>query len=152
MTTLLSWLLIGIVVLVMILAIWQTVQIQAVRRKVDAVPTDGNVFAALASTDARLRGLEAQVVDADGRIRSLEGRLPYAITGVGVVAYDAFDNIAGNQSRSIALINERGDGLVISILVSRIETLFFGKQISEGRGLEPLSPEEQDALGKAMGR
>jgi hypothetical protein len=41
---------------------------------------------------------------------------------------------------------------VISILVSRIETLFFGKQINEGRGLEPLSPEEQDALGKAMGR
>ena len=152
MTPLLAWLLIGIVVLVMVLAVWQTVQIQAVRRKVDAVPTDGNVFAALAATDGQLRSLAAQVVDADDRIRSLEGRFPYAITGVGVVSYDAFDNIAGNQSRSIALVNERGDGLVISLLVSRVETLFFGKEIHEGTGVEPLSPEEEDALGRAMGR
>jgi hypothetical protein len=152
MTPLLAWLLIGIVVLVMVLAVWQTVQIQAVRRKVDAVPTDGNVFAALAATDGQLRSLAAQVVDADGRIRSLEARFPHAITGVGVVSYDAFDNIAGNQSRSIALVNERGDGLVISLLVSRVETLFFGKEIHEGTGVEPLSPEEEDALGRAMGR
>ena len=152
MTPLLAWLLIGIVVLVMVLAVWQTVQIQAVRRKVDAVPTDGNVFAALAATDGQLRSLAAQVVDADDRIRSLEGRFPYAITGVGVVSYDAFDNIAGNQSRSIALVNERGDGLVISLLVSRVETLFFGKEIHEGTGVEPLSPGEEDALGRAMGR
>ncbi len=152
MTPLLAWLLIGIVVLVMVLAVWQTVQIQAVRRKVDAVPSDGNVFAALAATDGQLRSIAAQVVDADARIRSLEARFPYAITGVGVVSYDAFDNIAGNQSRSIALVNERGDGLVISLLVSRVETLFFGKEIHEGRGAEPLSPEEEDALGRAMGR
>ena len=151
MTTL-AWLLLGIVVLVAVLAVWQTVQIQAVRRKVDAVPIDGNVFAALAATDARLRGLEAQVADVDGSIQSIESRLPFAVTGIGVVAYDAFDNIAGNQSRSIALVNERGEGVIISLLVSRSETLFFSKQIDDGRGVEPLSPEEEDALARAMGR
>ena len=110
------------------------------------------MFAALAATDARLRGLEAQVADVDGSIQSIESRLPFAVTGIGVVAYDAFDNIAGNQSRSIALVNERGEGVIISLLVSRSETLFFSKQIDDGRGVEPLSPEEEDALARAMGR
>jgi len=151
MTTL-AWLLLAIVVLVVVLAVWQTIQIQAVRRKVDAVPEDGNVFAALAATDGRLHGVEAQVADVDGRIQSIEGRLPYAISGIGVVAYDAFDNIAGNQSRSIALVNERGEGLILSLLVSRAETLFFSKQVDQGKGVEPLSPEEEQALAFAMGR
>ena len=83
---------------------------------------------------------------------SLEGRLPYAISYVGVVAYNAFGNIAGQQSRSIALLNQRGDGIVITLLASREETLFFTKQVAEGTGTEALSPEEATAVDRALGR
>jgi hypothetical protein len=82
----------------------------------------------------------------------LEQRVPHAVSHTGVVAYDAFGDISGNQSRSIALLNDKGDGFVLSILVGRDETRFFTKQVSGGAGAEPLSPEEESAVARAMGR
>jgi hypothetical protein len=70
----------------------------------------------------------------------------------GVVTYDAFGNIAGQLSRSIAIVDPMGNGLVISVLVGRSETLFYAKQVARGRGVEELSPEEQQAVEKALAR
>lgn len=140
------------VVLVVILAIWQTIQLQAIRKKVDAVPEDGNVIAVLRSVDQRTAMNESTLNEFTARVEDLEGRLPYAISFVGVIAYDAFSNIVGNQSRSIAMLNQRGDGLVISLLTSRVDTVFFAKEVRSGSGVEELSPEEQAAVDRALGR
>lgn len=140
------------VLLAVILAIWQTIQIQAVRRKVDAVPHDGNVVALLRSIDERSKINKGAVEAVSKRVTEVEGRLPFAISYVGVVAYNAFGNITGNQSRSIALLNERGDGLVITLLASREETVFYTKEVRGGKGLEQLSPEERAAVERALGR
>jgi len=140
------------VLLAVILAIWQTIQIQAVRRKVDAVPRDGNVVALLRSIDERSQINKGAVEAVSKRVTEVEGRLPFAISYVGVVAYNAFGNITGNQSRSIALLNERGDGLVITLLASREETVFYTKEVRGGKGLEQLSPEERAAVERALGR
>ena len=144
--------LIVVVVLVVILAIWQTIQLQAIRKKVDAVPEDGNVVAILRAVDQRTQANEATIREFTARVEDVEGRLPYAISYVGVVAYDAFSNIVGNQSRSIALLNQRSDGLVISLLTSRTDTVFFAKEVRSGSGVEELSPEEQAAVDRALGR
>ncbi len=144
--------LIVVAVLVVILAIWQAIQLQAIRKKVDAVPEDGNVIAVLRAVDQRTIANEATIREFTARVEDLEGRLPYAISYVGVVAYDAFNNIVGNQSRSIALLNQRGDGLVISLLTSRVDTVFFAKEVRSGSGVEELSPEEQAAVDRALGR
>ncbi len=141
-----------VVVLVVVLVVWQTIQLQAIRRKVDAVPEDGNVVAMMRSVDERTARNEATLQAYTARIEDLEGRLPYAISYVGVVAYDAFNDIVGNQSRSIALLNQRGDGLVISLLTSRVDTVFFAKEVRGGKGVEELSPEEQAAVDRALGR
>jgi hypothetical protein len=147
-----DWLVVVIVFLVVVLAVWQAYQLQQIRKKVDAVPKDGNVFALIDSTTGRLGRAEAGLAVLDQRVEDIEARLPYAITRTAVVTYDAFRNIAGQLSRSIALLSESGDGVVLSILVSREETLFFTKEIRGGVGSEPLSPEEDDAVTRAMGR
>ncbi len=147
-----DWLVVAIVFLVVVLAVWQTYQLQQIRKKVDAVPRDGNVFALIDSTTGRLGRAEAGLAVLDQRVQDIEARLPYAITRTAVVTYDAFRNIAGQLSRSIALLSESGDGVVLSILVSREETLFFTKEIRGGVGSEPLSPEEDEAVTRAMGR
>jgi hypothetical protein len=147
-----DWLVIVIVLLVVVLAIWQTIQLQQIRRQVDAVPRDGNVFAQLDMTAVRLGRLEDGLSVVDQRVQNIEARLPYAITRTAVVSYDAFGNIAGRLSRSIALLSESGDGVVISILVSREEMLFFTKEIRGGVGSEMLSPEEDEAVTRAVGR
>lgn len=147
-----DWLVVVIVFLVVVLAIWQTYQLVQIRKQVDAVPKDGNVFALIDSTTGRLGRVEAGLAVVDQRLQDVEARLPYAITRTAVVAYDAFGNIAGQLSRSIALLSESGDGVVLSILVSREETLFFTKEIRAGVGSEMLSPEEDSAVTRAMGR
>jgi hypothetical protein len=147
-----DWLVVGIVLLVVVLAIWQTIQLQQIRKKVDAVPQDGNVFTLIDSTTARINRVEAGLAVLDQRVESIEARLPFAVTRTAVVSYDAFGNITGQMSRSMALLSESGDGVVLSILVSRDETLFFTKEIRSGVGSEMLSPEEDRAVANAMGR
>ncbi len=147
-----DWLVVVIVFLVVVLATWQTYQLIQIRRQVDAVPKDGNIFALIDSTSGRLGRVEAGLAVVDQRLQDVEARVPYAITRTAVVAYDAFGNIAGQLSRSIALLSESGDGVVLSILVSREETLFFTKEIRAGVGSEQLSPEEDSAVARAMGR
>lgn len=141
-----------VAVLVIVLAVWQTIQIQAVRKKVDAVPADGNTVMMLQNLHHRSSVNEASIQSLDARLQALEGRMPAAITRIGVVAYDAFGNITGNQSRSIALVSESGDGIVLSLLAARDETLFYVKEVRAGRGLEELAPEEQQAVDHALGR
>jgi hypothetical protein len=147
-----DWLVVAIVFLVVVLAVWQAYQLQQIRKQVYAVPKDGNVFTLIDSTSGRLGRVEAGLAVVDQRLQDVEAKLPYAVTRTAVVAYDAFGNIAGQLSRSIALLSETGDGVVLSILVSREETLFFTKEIRGGAGSEPLSPEEDSAVGRAMGR
>jgi Protein of unknown function (DUF4446) len=139
------------VLLAVVLAIWQTIQIQAVRKKVDAVPQDGNVVALLRSIDERTKTNSAAIEAVSRRVTEIEGRLPFAISYMGVVAYDAFGNITGRRSRSIALLNQRGDGLVITLLSAREETVFYTKEVRGGKGVEELSPEERAAVDRALG-
>lgn len=138
--------------LVAILAIWQTIQLQAIRRKVDAVPTDANTVAMLRSIDDRLVRNRSDIDAIAARLASAEGRIPHAITRFAVVEYDAFGNITGNQSRSIALLNDGGNGIVISLLTYRDDTVFYTKEVAAGRGVQELSPEEQRAVDRALGR
>ena len=147
-----GWLVVIIGVLVVVLAVWQAIQLHQIRAQIDAVPQDGNVIALLGSVGVRLDGLEASLEGLDHRLRDVEGRLPSAISKVGVVSYDAFGNIAGRLSRSIALLDELGDGIVLTIMVSRDETLFFSKEITAGGSREPLSPEEGQAVATALGQ
>lgn len=140
-----------VAVLVIVLAVWQTIQIQAVRRKVDAVPTDGNTVAMLRSLDERTINSARDVAALTERMANVEGRVPHAISRFAVVEYDAFGNITGNQSRSIALLNEQGDGLVITLLTFRDDTVFYTKEVRAGRGVQELAPEEQGSVDRALG-
>ncbi len=69
-----------------------------------------------------------------------------------MVSFDAFGDITGNLSRAIALLDRVGDGMVLTVLVGRGETLFFAKQVRGGRGAEKLSPEEHAAIDRALAR
>ncbi len=141
-----------IVVLVLILAIWQAVQIQGLRHRLNSVPQDGDVISMLTSIDSRITESEASLTVNGERLAHLEKQMPYALSYIGVVSYNAFGNIVGDRSRSIALLNQHTDGIVITILASREETLFYTKEVRAGVGVEELSPEEQAAVDRAVVR
>jgi hypothetical protein len=142
----------AIVVLVLVLAVWQAIQIQGLRHRLNSVPVDGDVIAMLTDIDSRIVETENRMGDLTRRLARLEGQMPYALSYIGVVSYNAFGNIVGNRSRSIALLNQQADGIVITVLASREETLFFTKEVRDGVGVEELSPEEQGAVDRAVNR
>lgn len=144
--------LIVVAFLVAFLGIWQAIQLQAIRRKVDAVPTDANTVAMLRSIDDRAVRNRADVDDMIRRLASLEEHAPHALSRFAVIEFDAFGNITGNQSRSISLLNDRGDGLVITLLTYRDDSVFYTKEVRAGRGVQELSPEEQASVDRALSR
>ncbi|MBA2337431.1 MAG: DUF4446 family protein [Acidimicrobiia bacterium] len=128
------------------------VQLRSLTRRMAAVPKDGDVVALLGEIDTDLAAVEQALAGISPRVALVENQIPLALSHVGVVTYDAFGNIAGQMSRSIAVVDQHGDGVVISVLVGRNETLFFAKQVVSSRGAEELSPEEQQAVEKALAR
>jgi len=135
----------------LVVAVAAAVRTFGLSRKLSAIPEGGDVFEAIRGLDRDLTGVESAITEMRPVVESLSRRMPGAIRHAAVVAYDAHSDQAGRLSRSIALLNERHDGLVVTLLAGRQETLFFSKMIRKGIGTEPLSPEEQEAVDQAAG-
>jgi hypothetical protein len=73
-----------------------------------------------------------------------------ALTRVAVVRYDAFGDLAGALSFSAALLDDAGNGLVLSSINGRSETRTYAKGVRAGESDAPLSPEEQEAIAEAF--
>ncbi len=140
----------ALAVLTLLLVLWLLIDLQRVKNKVNLVPEEGGVFSALAQIDTDLAAAEESIADMAPRLKAVEATLPLAIQYTAVVAYDAYGDIAGNLSRTIALLNGNSDGVVVSLLVGRDETRWFTKMVRDGKGTEPLSPEEQAAVRQAL--
>jgi hypothetical protein len=89
------------------------------------------------------RGLE-------GRVAGTERRVDGSITHTSVVRYDAMNELSGQQSSTVALLDERRTGVVISSILHRDQARVYVKQVREGNPEYELSPEEQQAVDEAM--
>lgn len=94
--------------------------------------------------------LHAFITDAaerlDRRVGATETRLDGAVTRVGLVRYDAYNEMSGRQSTSIALLDDRDSGVVLSSIHHREQARMYAKQVSAGKGELQLSPEEEEAV------
>jgi hypothetical protein len=75
-----------------------------------------------------------------------------ALRKVALVRYDAFADMSGRMSFSLALLDDGGDGITISAIAGRSDTGVYAKSVVGGSGEHELSPEEQQALGAALGK
>jgi hypothetical protein len=100
------------------------------------------------------RDLHAYVEDVaarlDARLGTAEERLDGAITYHGLVRYDAYNEMSGRQSTSIALLDARRSGLVLSSIHHREQARLYAKTIVDGEGELQLSPEEAEAVRQAL--
>lgn len=131
------------------LALWMAVE---QRRRRSVATRSDHLMEMVRHIDEDLANVEAAVAKLVPTVQSLVERMPGALRYAAVVTFDASEERTGHLSRAIALLNERRDGLVITLLVGPRQTLFFTKMVSGGKGLEPLSPEEQTAVDRALGK
>jgi hypothetical protein len=85
-----------------------------------------------------------------GSVAAAAPRQARALTRVAVVRYDAFGDLAGALSFSAALLDDAGNGLVLSSINGRSETRTYAKGVTAGESDAPLSPEEQEAIAEAF--
>jgi hypothetical protein len=78
-------------------------------------------------------------------------RLGRTLQNVGLVRYNAFDDIGGELSFSLSLLSDEGDGIVLSNIRGRNESMVYAKGIERGRSKIALSEEEQEAINRVMG-
>jgi hypothetical protein len=118
----------------------------------DGEPRDLVTHAAEIGHD--FRSLHAYVEDLaaglQGRLGTVEARLDGAVAHHGLVRYDAYNEMSGRQSTSIALLDGRGSGIVVSSIHHRDQARLYAKQVVEGRGELELSPEELEAVRVAL--
>lgn len=107
-----------------------------------------------AALDASFKTLHEYVADVaarlDGRMGVAEARLDGAISYCGLIRYDAYNEMSGRQSTSIALLDSSRSGVVLSSIHHRDQARLYAKQVSAGKGELKLSPEEEEALRLAM--
>ncbi len=89
------------------------------------------------------RGLES-------RVGASEHRMDGCIAHTSVVRYDAMNELSGQQSSTVALLDERRTGVVISSILHRDQARLYVKQVREGNPEYELSPEEQQAVEQAV--
>ncbi len=87
----------------------------------------------------------------DGRLAGVESALRGRIAHRALVRYDAYNELSGHQSMSIALLDDERSGIVLSCIHHRDQARVYGKQVHDGRGELELSPEEAQAVALALG-
>ncbi len=94
--------------------------------------------------------VEETATGLERRVGAAEGRVDGCIAYRSMVRYDAYGEMSGEQSSSVALLDARRSGVVISSISHRDQARVYVKQILEGGSEIQLSPEEQEAIEKAL--
>lgn len=76
-------------------------------------------------------------------------RLKNCVQNIGIVRYNAFDNMGGDQSFSVAMLDDRGDGFVITSLYGRNTSTTFAKPVKARQSTYPLTDEEKEAIERS---
>ncbi len=96
----------------------------------------------------RLR-MEEEIEALRNRAKDLERRLNENKGHLGLVRFDAFDDVSGNQSFALALYDDQGNGAVLNSIVGRSDCRVYCKPLLNGRSERDLSQEEQRAIREA---
>ena len=94
--------------------------------------------------------VEETAVRLDARLAGVEATLRGTISHRALVRYDAYNELSGRQSMSIALLDDERSGIVLSCIHHRDQARVYGKRVLGGRGELELSPEEAEAVRLAL--
>jgi hypothetical protein len=90
--------------------------------------------------------------DMHERIKEIETKLPFCIQNVGIVHYNAFDNVGNEMSFSAAMLDDNQDGYIITGIYSREHSYVYTKDIQKGKPQREFSKEEIEALNRALSK
>jgi Protein of unknown function (DUF4446) len=103
------------------------------------------------SLQARVDELRRAVDEVASGLARVDGRVDETVSKTAIVRYDAYETSGGHQSASLALLDAGRSGVVVSAIQGRDYARIYVKELDHGRSSIALSPEEQEAVDRAMG-
>jgi hypothetical protein len=110
-----------------------------------------NLAAALEAYARRLQASENRVTKLEARAENLDSRLQRAITRLQLIRYRAFEDAGGDQSFTLALLDETDNGAIVTGIHGRGGVRVYGKPIAAGSSSYNLTAEEKQAIAAAAG-
>lgn len=110
----------------------------------------GDLAAGIESLWSRVMEIERTSHHLFRRIEAMADELARCVRRVSLVRFNAFENTGGEQSFSVALLDEHGDGAVLTALVGREDVRVYAKPVTGGSSTYPLSDEEREAIRRAL--
>jgi hypothetical protein len=102
------------------------------------------------SLQARIDDLHRAVDEVAAGLSRVDRRVDTAVAKTAIVRYDAISGTGGHQSASVALLDASRTGVVVSAIQDREYARIYVKELDKGRAPVALSPEEQEAVERAM--
>ena len=142
----------GAAVVALVAAISAHLRVGRLRRGFAALDGRGKetVLDAVRRSGQEVAAMRADVDAVRGELRATRGDVADALRHVAVVRYDAFGDMGGRLSFTVALLDDASDGVVLSSIHGRTESRTYAKGVKSGSSEQSLSPEEQQAIELAM--
>jgi hypothetical protein len=150
-----AWIAIGaaaVSVVALLFAIAFYFQLRQVRRAQKVMigrGTDDLVDFAV-SLQARIDDLHRAVDEVAAGLSRIDKRVDGCLSHTSIVRYDAYEDAGGHQSASLAFLDAARSGVIVSAIQGRDYARIYVKELDRGRASVALSPEEQQAVDRAM--
>ena len=102
------------------------------------------------SLQARIDDLHRAVDEVSAALGQVDRRVDDTVSKTAIVRYDAYENSGGHQSASVAMLDSSRTGVVLSAIQGRDHARIYVKELDRGRASVALSPEELEAVERAM--
>jgi hypothetical protein len=136
------------------LAWWAAVRVRRVRDAQRAMLGGGrrDLVDFAVSLQGRVDDLHRAVDEIAAGLARVDRRVDGVVSNTSIVRYDAYEDTGGHQSASLALLDAARTGVVVTAIQGRDYARIYMKELDRGRASVALSPEEQEAVERAMGR
>jgi len=138
--------------LLVVLLLWRRLsRVQAAQSAVLG-GAGGDLLEFVVSLQTRVDDLHRAVDEVAAALSRVDRRVDGAVTNTAVVRYDAYEGTGGRQSASVAMLDATRTGTVVTAIQGRDYARIYVKDLDRGRSPVALSPEEQEAVERAMAR
>ena len=142
-------LLVAIIALAFAIPAWR--KVRRVDRMVAAAGDDGaGIVATMVEHDNQLRELRSDLLVVHDNTQLLRRMAKESISHLGLVRFDAFQDLSGSMSFSLAMLDEQGDGLVVTSISGRNDSRLYAKPIKGGHCGDSITDEERQAVEQAV--
>jgi hypothetical protein len=146
----------AVALVALVLAIVLAFKLRSMRRAQGTLLGDGSrdLVAHAAELNTAFVSLREYVEEALARLNeqslSMDRRIDHCVAYRALVRYDAYGEMSGAQSSSVAILDGHRSGIVLSSIMHRDQARVYVKQVHEGQSTIELSPEEEQAIQEAL--